>query len=194
MGLCFSCQTTQQIYHPRNVPAGFVIDNEGVLIHSHSGAVFPMYLEKFQRGDIQNFDDECYDISVGYYLDRPGPVEATFYLYPAKNADGSEIALEEELYNVNSAIRTIHPDAIFFEEKMDASEFMYSYLAGIEGIYSSCGFVSKFHTKQRELISQTYLFKKNEWFIKIRFTSPWKKRAFLQSINMVNAIDLSKIS
>ncbi len=189
------CQTTQEVEQQslqlQTVPLGFAYNDVGDLVHIHSGSVFPIYLEKFKRGEVTTFDDEIKNISVLYTLNRP-PAVATVYIYPTINEEGFEIALEDEIKNVNFDIATWHPDGIHIGDVPTTISLTRDPNKTVTGFFSSWFFIGNFGGKQKALTSYAYLYMKDGWFIKFRITSP-KGRSFKFAYNMVHFLTFRKL-
>lgn len=60
------------------------IEANGPYTHEHSNMNFPPKIAGFQRVSITKYDENGYDISVGYNFHHPShPIIATVYVYPA---------------------------------------------------------------------------------------------------------------
>lgn len=163
--LFVSCQTTSKPYQPSKAPPGFTIDEEGVLVHLHSGGSFPLYIRSFIRGHPHNYDRAGYDVSVGYRLYESGAAEATIYIYPSEGVD-----LKEHFGSLKDSIIYYHPQARQIEEVDVAVELDDgSELSGHCAVYT---FEEIFHGRNRIVESQAFVFKKGNWFIAFRITYP----------------------
>jgi hypothetical protein len=190
--LFISCQSTreidQQLIQPQDPPFGFSFNDEGALVHEQSGAVFPLYLDKFQRGEVHIFNDEGSNISVGYSLIMPA-AEATIYIYPTNYSEDIEITLDEEFDNAESSIKIIHPSAILvlsFPITMDEN-------MSTRGAFAFYYYKDVFRDKHHNLGSELVLYKKVDWFIKFRITYPLNRRTVDKALKMKDAFDFSKI-
>jgi hypothetical protein len=153
----YSCATT-----------AFTVEEDEKYVHRYSGGEFPKNIGLFRRAMIRKYDKTGYDISVGYHLDKPVQVVATIYIYPATTSGGL-VDLVRELDNVKSAIINEHPGAIWIEDTDVECKSGFNILKG-----KSAGFTFKdsrmFNGQQ--VLSFTYLFKQDIWFLKYRITYP----------------------
>jgi hypothetical protein len=163
--LLISCQTTQKPFQPRNAPSGFTTDEDGALVHIHSGGKFPMYISSFIRGKPHSYDHYGYDVSVGYSLYESGAAVATIYIYPSDGVD-----LKEHLGSIKNSIDYYHPDAHQVEEFDTTVELANgSEISGYCAIYT---FKQNYHGRNRMVESQAFAFKRGNWFIAFRITYP----------------------
>jgi hypothetical protein len=69
---------------PRPIDQPQVIFSDGAYVHEKSGMTFPIAVGDFQRGAIQRYDQEGWDISTAYGLfDARRQIAVTVYVYPA---------------------------------------------------------------------------------------------------------------
>ena len=163
--LLVSCQTTQKPFKPKKAPLGFTLDEEGTLVHIHSGGKFPMYINPFIRGNTHSYDRHGYDISVGYGLYESGAAEATIYIYPSEGID-----LKEHFQSTKYAINYYNPSAHQLKEfDMAVEPDDGSKISGCCAVYT---FEAKYHGRNQMVESQAFVFKKGKWFISFRITYP----------------------
>jgi hypothetical protein len=160
-----SCQTTQKPAYTRNLPAGFAVSEDGVLVHTHSGGEFPMSIRSFIRGNPYSYDHAGYDVSVGYQLYESGAAAATVYIYPAL-----EIDLKDHFEELKYSIVYFHGDARQKEEFDTSVELEDgSTIVGLCAVYS---YQQKYHGRKQKVESQAFVFKRGNWFIAFRITYP----------------------
>ena len=160
-----SCQTTQKPFQPRIPPPGFSIDEDGALVHVHSGGKFPNYISSFIRLKPRNYDQYGYDVSVGYSLYESGSAIADIYIYPSHGID-----LKEHFGSIKNSIVYYHPDAHHVEEYdtvVDVDDG--SELLGYCAVYT---YAQSFQGRKQKVESQALIFKRGDWFILFRITYP----------------------
>jgi hypothetical protein len=112
LGLLIGCQTTPQMYRSKNAPAGFALDAEGMLVHTHSGGKFPMKLSSFTRGAPRIYDEQGYDVSLSYILEGRWKAQADVYIYPTAGR-----SMEDHFEGVKGAIEKHNPGARQIDER-----------------------------------------------------------------------------
>lgn len=155
----------------------------GSYIHKPSSMVFPQTINDFKQADINFYDKERSDMSVGYNLFIPSRiVAATFYVFPAPQIvsigsppnvvdTAKEITANNQFENTKQSILQDHPRAKLLDEN-DTSLLQ----VGVNQLGKMATFEQEdiFANKRQLVQSQLYLFcyADSNWSIKYRFSYP----------------------
>lgn len=170
----FSCRSI----HANN-PASLHVSSE--YTHVGSETVFPENIGKFQRVQITRFTPDGRDVGIGYNLNNlASPVVATVYIYPAPDlvtigsspdviGTARNLLFQGHLNAVKEEITGAHPDAkLITEDDITVTSDGQPY----KGRKVNFEYKFSFSGIQQDSISQLYLFQKNNWMVKYRFTFP----------------------
>jgi len=148
-------------------------------MHPEAGAVFPIHIGKFRRGEIRAYDKAGHDLSATYYLAESGvAVLATLYVYPAESAQPvSRNELKQHFDQVRSNVRQVHPNAMLIDERqfdmLDNGQPTPGYLA-------TFAFSDTFAGTYQLVHSSVYLCFHGPWFVKYRVTYPEAQRGAVE--------------
>ena len=146
-------------------PLGFTRLGNGGLEHTFSGIDFPKEIGKFYRTPIQNYDYLGKNVGVGYNLrSQECNVTFTIFIYPHNNED-----INKEFENVINAIKHYHKDTKIINEE---NVYYTQDSLKVKGLSVTCRYTQKMINQEILVISQAYIFKYNDNFIKYRITYP----------------------
>ncbi len=156
-----------------------VSPGDGAYLHPKAGAIFPLRIGAFERGEVKAFDAAQTNIGVGYTLRMPGPKAAvTVYVHPvtAHGPDGPGVLIRE-FEGVKAAVRQAQPAAILLDEGTARTR---------HNGHPVTGRVARFTVPQSigqndALRSLVYLFQQGPWFVKYRVTYPERFHADVES-------------
>ncbi len=141
----------------------FVEKQDGTLKHVMSGFLFPTRLGSFERGPVNQYNEQGDDVSVGYN-EYSSLIIATLYVYPTHGSSLSEefARRQNEIANfrdysnvklVSTANVTVTP------RKLKAMQASYTLTAGLAG-------------KIRPVESVLLVAQQGDWFIEYRISYP----------------------
>ena len=168
-----SCVYFARPPHSEPLEASIVISSEEPFIHTETGISFPLHAGEFKRVRVEQFDEEAYDVAVGYQERTPqGDIDVTLYLAPGptlmsgmgnRPQDQQLAFLEEALEGGKQGLLLVNP-----ESTVD-SEGPSSLIAGHQGL---CTFFSVPRTSafgDTTVGVETHVFIVDTlWFLKVR--------------------------
>jgi len=131
--------------------------------HEPSGFVFPQDVVTFTRVSAFRYDDEGRNVSVGY-SDRALRTILTAYVYPSGGAP-----LAKHFEQVVRDVREVHPDAEVLAEgawKLEQNGRKFT------GRRATFRFRATIGGQEREFVSEAYLLRLGDLFLKFRVTCP----------------------
>ncbi|MCL5076333.1 MAG: hypothetical protein M1136_11940 [Chloroflexi bacterium] len=157
------------------------INVEGPYTHPGLKMRFPERIGDFERGKVLRYDQSEEDVSVGYNLLSPRyPVVATVYVYPGVRvvsigslpkvvAQAKALIEEREFSAVKNEILKWYPGATSVTEDEALLDQPGRTLKGRKLTFK---FERVVAGTRLPMLSETYLFTLDKWFIKYRFTYP----------------------
>ena len=153
-------------------------EGEETYLHEFSKFVFPKLVESFNRVKIHSFDRDGHDIGIGYNS-RSG-INLTIYVYPLQqaNARGGDDVLENHFQDVKGVTLRAHPGAQLVSvgpivmEQNGKSYLGRKAILTVEDIVRSGSFFYELGLTgiASRGISELYVFRLNQYFIKYRVT------------------------
>lgn len=149
-------------------PQGFYYTEDGVLIHTNSGARFEPTMAEFTRGNPVAFDEEGTDVGIGYRwaIDPANGIEATVYVYPTDAGRATRGLIREHFRQCEADIAAQHGSV----HELMKNEYMWENLPGGKR-FTTMG-MYRLGDRPDALVSYLFLLGKNDWFIKYRVTYP----------------------
>lgn len=132
-------------------------------VHEASSFVFPPDVGTFTRVDASRFDEPGRNVSVGY-VDRGLRVMASVYVYPNPG-----LPLAGHFEQVKRDVLDIHPQARLLSEGQWTLEQGDRKFTGRRAAFA---FRLAAADKEQEVVSEAYLLRLGEFFIKFRITCP----------------------
>jgi len=160
--LC-SCQT---------LATGFGHDKNKVLIHNFTQVTFPNKVSDFEFVEAHNFDNNGFDVSVGYD-DIKNSISLTHYVYPSIYENKS-IELSVHVVDCESEITAYHKNSTLLNSSTGS-------VNGVEYQKRIYKYKEKLFSKVIDVNSMLVLFKEKNWFVKIRATYPSETSASCES-------------
>ena len=134
--------------------------------HEPSGFVFPQDVVTFIRVSAFRYDDEGRNVSVAY-TDRALRILMTAYVYP-----NAGVPLAPHFEQVKRDVSEIHGDARLLGEGVWNLDQGGRKLTGRRATF---GFRVPINGKEQAVVSEAYLLRHGEYFIKFRVTCPKEK-------------------
>lgn len=152
-------------------------------VHEPSGFRFPPDIGTFTRVNALRYDDDGLDVSVGYN-DRALKTVLTVYVYPH-----GDDTIEAEFDKTKGSVRQVHPKA---KALADGKWELEQGRRKFAGRHAAFAFTIKAGDRQQEVVSEAYLLRVGDYFIKFRMTCPKDKHEpaadratrFMQSLTL----------
>jgi len=149
-------------FHPKT-SVGFTKDEQRTLTHRFSDMEFPASIGEFKRGSVHIYDSHGHDVSVGYSLDGSIQCVINIYVYPFYRS------LEKNASEMKEAIEYHHPTAVLVSE----SSVSHNHLGtDHRGVMFTHTYEEEFKNQKQAVVSDTYVYKYNSWFLQYRITYP----------------------
>lgn len=170
--LVSGCQTTR-------TSNALAVDTTGKLEHRPSKVCFPEFLGSFERGIPQYYTASGDNISVGYNLrSLTQQITVTSYVYPAPKlisigSPAETILLarstlfKQAADNEIAGILHFHPSGVLQEKQPFENLIGTKEIPGVHAIFT---YEASSGGKKDPVISELYLFQKDDWLIKYRIT------------------------
>ena len=140
---------------------------------------YPLRVGRFRRSNIIAYAPGLKDISIGYTLYEPDRQAAsTIYLYPlsAPGQNDQQTTLRHYA-EIKASIRDVHPGARVLEE---SRAWVRQDRQNIEGLKAVFGYREVLFGRKQNLVSELYLFRQNNRFIKFRHTYPLDQQGVVE--------------
>jgi len=158
----------------------------GTFVHEPSQFDFPETFGKFRRVAIIQYDNQGFDIGVGYNFDEELEIALTLYVYPpGRELSGELIPLARQLELERANILRRHPGARssspWTPPRTQNSE-------SLPGHAEAFRYADAFAGGRREVTSLLYLFEYDGWVVKYRITFPAAQE---EKANLVSQVFVS---
>jgi hypothetical protein len=162
-------------------PTGGVLPPEAVrvgkgevYVHQGSRFAFPERVKGFERGEVVRYDGEGANVGVGYNDVKNG-IALTAYVYPADAAETVKShfdACKAQVLQSHQTARTVAESAIQLSP------------GGVEhkGYWAMFDYEQEFARRKQPVGSELYVFKSEDWFLKLRSTFPAGQRQIAERL------------
>lgn len=155
-----------------------------VYVHQGSRFAFPERVKEFERGEVVRYDAEANNVGIGYNDARNG-IALTAYVYPANTArreslEAHFVVCKAQVYQSHRSVLSLSESPIQLSP------------GGVEhkGYWATFEFEQEFGQRKQQVGSELYVFKSEDWFVKLRSTFPVGQRPIAERVveNFINGL------